>query len=455
MRVVHVSPTDTEGGAAKGAYNLHRALRNSGVDSVMLVQRKYSDDPSVVGIHGNNGVIHDGMRNNLDRVPLKLSGWTGEGWWTVGWLPFDLRATMTRLHPDIVHFHWAGRGAAPIGTLRQLRDRRIVWTLRDMWPLTGGCHYSNGCEKFLSQCRRCPRLGLNFPFDLARWQWRRKQATRRDVPITYVALSRWMADYARRSPLTYGNEIAVIPNGIDVERFAPFDKAQARSIWRLPQGKQIILFGAINAVSDTRKGYTYLRDALKQHIAKETADQALVVVFGASNMGLDLGMQTRCVGRVNDEVSLALLYACADVMVVPSIQENMGKTGIEAMACGVPLVAFDNTGMPDIVDHKINGYLAKNLSSEDLAKGIDWCLEWSTQSDRLSVAAREKAMRRFDVRHVASLHVDLYHRLMRREAFAGEAANARPDNGPSMGAVGDVAGNAVADASGIRPVGVP
>ncbi|PIW26498.1 MAG: glycosyl transferase [Rhodospirillales bacterium CG15_BIG_FIL_POST_REV_8_21_14_020_66_15] len=417
MRVVHVSPTDIDGGAAKGAYNLHVALRNGGMDSLLLVQRKYTDDPSVVTTSRSHEIIYDGLRDRLDRLPLKFHRNRGAGWWTVGWLPFDISSIIDRLNPDIVQFHWAGRGAAPINVLRNLTRYTIVWTLRDMWPLTGGCHYALGCKKFLAKCGACPQLGSKFTFDLSRWQWWRKHQAWRNVDVTYVAMSNWMANYARLSPLTFGREISVIPNGVDVERYTPMAQTLARSIWRIPTDKRVILFGALYSTSDQRKGFEYLRAALKMLAARGWKKRAIAVVFGAGSGNGDLGLDTHYVGRLSDEVSLALLYACADVMVVPSVQENCAKTAIEAMACGVPVVAFDNSGQTDIVDHKVNGYLAEDLSAEDLADGIAWCLERRGEGPQLSRNARSKAVQTFDVRRIAVRHVELYQRLLGRRSI--------------------------------------
>lgn len=412
MRIVHVSPTDIEGGAAKGAYKLHRALLAAGADSLMLVQRKYSDDPSVL-THGRvHGVIYEGLRDRLDRLPLRLYDWRWQSWWTVGWLPFDVSRAIDRLKPDIVQFHWAGRGAAPIKTLARLHDYPIIWTLRDMWPLTGGCHYSAGCEKYLTGCGACPQLGSNRSSDISRWQWRRKHRAWSGVNVVYVALSNWMAECARRSPLTFGNEISVIPNGVDIERYAPVDKAFARTVWHLPINQRVILFGALNSTTDPRKGFAYLREALRVLAARGWADRAVVVVFGANSGNQQLGLSVRYIGHLHDDVSLALLYASADVMVVPSVEENFGKTAVEAMACGVPITAFANTGQLDIVDHKINGYLAENLSVADLAQGIAWCLEEVEKDEGLARRAREKVERCFDIRDIADRHLSLYHRLL-------------------------------------------
>jgi glycosyltransferase involved in cell wall biosynthesis len=412
IRVVHVSPTDLEGGAAKGTYVLHKALQEAGVDSRMLVLRKISDDPSVVTKTGKDHSAYAGLLDRLDRVPLRLYNWKSHNWWTVGWLPFDIKRSIDRLAPDIVQFHWAGRGAVPIGTLSRLIHYPLVWSLRDMWPLTGGCHYSGNCARFASGCGICPQLESRSRFDLSWWQWRRKYRAWRHVPITYVALSNWMAKCAHDSPLTFGNEIAVIPNGIDVERYRPIDKAIARSVWGLPTDRRIIMFGALNSMTDPRKGFSYLTEALRLLAKQGWADRATVVVFGAKNGAPEIGLPVRYIGVLQDDVSLALLYSCADVMVVPSVHENAAKTAIEALACGVPVTAFANTGQFDLVDHRRNGYLAENLSVEDLARGIAWCLERMAVDDELSHAARAKAVSCFDVRQIAYRHIGLYERLL-------------------------------------------
>ena len=428
MRILHLSPTDTEGGAAKGAYNLHMALRDAGIDSLMLVQRKYGDDASVFTATNSDGVMYEGLRDRLDRLPLRLYDWTRQSWWTVGWLPFDLSGAISRLKPDVVHFHWSGRGAAPIGMMRRLNDYAIVWTLRDIWPLTGGCHYTHGCAKLYTGCGACPPLGSKTAFDISRWQWRRKHRAWKNVDISFVAMSNWMAECARQSPLTFDNEITVIPNGIDTRRFTPLGKNIARSLWGLPGDKHIIMYGAINSTTDPRKGYDHLCRALRMLAARGWGERARVVVFGSLSGDADTGFDIRYVGKLADTISLATLYSCADVMVVPSTEENFAKTPIEAMACGVPVTAFANTGQLDIVDHKINGYLARNLSAEDLACGIEWCLETGAADASLGRRARAKAVEFFDIRTIARRYIAHYQLLweVRRPAAARAGEPPRP-----------------------------
>ncbi len=411
IRVLHVSPTDLQGGACLGAYNLHKALQSAGLNSLMLVLRKFSDDPSVLQLHRRLLGKIDALRDPLDRLPLRRYKWDPGNWWSVGWLPFDLRRAVKRLNPDVIQFHWAGRGAVPIRALARLSDYPLLWTLRDMWPLTGGCHYSGDCDRFAVGCGSCPQLGSDHPNDLSRWQWQSKERNWRGVPITYIALSHWMASCARRSPLSSGNDIVTIPNGVDLAHFRPLDKAAARSAWRLPTDRQIILFGALHAVRDPRKGFRYLAEAMRRLAEAGWGSRATAVVFGAGDCSLETGMPVRFVGSVPNG-RLPELYSAADVMVVPSLFENSAKTAIEALACGLPVVAFGNTGQFDIVDHRLNGYLAQDRSSEDLARGIAWCLDQEARGGELAMQARRKASECFDLEHIAADHVKLYEKVL-------------------------------------------
>lgn len=410
MRILHLSPTDTQGGAARGAFGLHQSLRAIGVDSHMLVHRKYGDDSSVHAREGRSSRLIAGLRDRLDRVPLRFYRWDRENWWTVGWLPYTVRAAIDRFAPDAVHLHGVGWGAAPIEALAQLRKYPLIWTLRDLWVLTGGCHYTSGCDRYRTGCGACPQLGSRRTGDISQWQWARKQRAWRDVPVAYVGLSRWIADCARESPLTFGNEVCVIPNGIDTRAFAPADVAASRARWQIGPDKRVILFGALHCTTDPRKGFAYFRDALRQLAASGGAERCVAVVFGNEGDGPNLGVETRYLGMIRSDADLASLYAAADLMAVPSIEEGFGKTAAEAMACGTPVVGFDNTGLPDIVDHRENGYLAGRLTGEALAEGIAWTLHETAKAPSIRARARDKILRAFGAEHVARRYADLYRR---------------------------------------------
>ncbi len=421
-RILHISPTDIEGGACLGAYNLHCALRRVGADSHMLVLRKFGDDPSVTTFRPPLLSRLQALRDPLDRLPLQRYHWDRRNWFSLGWLPFDLRPAVDRIAPDLVQLHWVGRGLVPVKALAGLHNYPLVWTLRDMWPLTGGCHYAGDCEKYLSGCGACPQLHSGAREDVTSRLWRRKRRHWRHLPVTYVALSTWMAEQARRSPLLAGNEIVQIANGIDVERFRPTEMAAARAAWQLPVDRRIVLFGAMHALSDERKGFAYLAQALQQLAASGWGKQALLVVFGAEAANTDFGIPVRFMGQVRNDAALARLYSAADVMVTPSLYENAAKTVMEALACGTPVTAFANTGQFDLIDHGSCGYLAFDRSADDLAAGIEWCVAQRRAGPQIAQRARQKAVDCFDINAIARNHLSLYERLLMERRGAPAAS---------------------------------
>jgi glycosyltransferase involved in cell wall biosynthesis len=221
--------------------------------------------------------------------------------------------------------------------------------------------------------------------------------------LTVVAISNWLGDCARASSLFRQTRVEVIPNGLDTKRYHPMDKVMARQILGLPQDKHLVLFGAINALRDARKGADFLFNALKELSRTGKTDAIELVVFGGSQPPAppDLMFPAHYLGFLHDDVSLALLYSAADVMVVPSIQEGLGQTATEACACGTPVVAFDTSGLRDVVEHRKNGYLARVLDAADLARGIAWVLGDFGRHQALRQAARQKAVQEFDLTTVA------------------------------------------------------
>ncbi len=419
MRVLHLSGSDIRGGAARGTFWLHRALAAQGVDSLMLVGRKYSDDGNVSTVSGALAPVTERLRDLLDPLPLRRYDVTGESFWTLGWLPRRIRGAVDAFAPDVVHLHWIGGGFLPVAALRGL-GRPVVWTLRDMWGFTGGCHYTAGCRRYETACGACPQLRSGREDDVSRATARRKQHLWRDVPMTLVPISNWLAGCARRSTVLGRHRIEVIPNGIDVRRFRPVPRAEARAAWDFSPSKRYILFGALGALADARKGYHELVEAARILAHDCWSTRAELVVFGdlAPEGAGELALPARFLGHIDDDDRLAQLYSAGDVMVTPSLQEAFGKTLIEAMACGTPVVAFDGTGPADIVVHHETGWLAAQGNAADLAAGISWCLSDPARTAALGTAARRRAEALFDIDVVAGRYRALYERLAAQERTA-------------------------------------
>ena len=415
MRILHVSTSDTRGGAARGSFWLHQALCEAGIDSLMLVGRKYSDDDRVIPLNGGMARVRERVRDSLDQLPLHGYRKTDDSFWTVGWVPRQLSSAVEAVRPDLLHLHWMGGGFMPIRALKDL-PLPVVWTLRDMWAFTGGCHYTAGCNGYRTRCGYCPQLSSARENDLSRAVWLHKKKAWDDLNLWLVPISNWLADCASQSSLLAEVPSRVIPNGVDVRRFRPMPSAEARAAWGLAPDKRYILFGAVGALSDERKGFGQLAEATRVLAAACWTTRAELLVFGdmAPDTSLPLGLKTHFLGHIDDDDRLAQLYAGADVMVTPSLQEAFGKTLIEAMACGTPVVAFASGGPLDIVSHKENGYLARPFDAADLAHGIDWCLEMPGRAQELGQKARRRVEEDFDMSVVVRHYSDLYQSILGR-----------------------------------------
>lgn len=282
-----------------------------------------------------------------------------------------------------------------------------------MWPFTGGCHYDNFCDRFTGACGNCPQLNSKGR-DISSLVLYNKMKSWSKLSMTIVAPSKWLAGEARRSRLFQDQRIEVIPHGTDLNVFKPIDKKLARNILGLPSDGYLVLFGAMGGTGDTRKGFQYLLPALKRLSAKTEHKDLRLMVFGANEpqQGIDLGFPVHYLGRLHDDISLAVLYAAADVTVTPSLQEAFGMTASESMACGTPVVAFGASGPLDVIDHKTNGYLADPYVMEDLANGISWILSDKERWQKLSVASRKKCEDYFELKAVAKQYSQLYKELV-------------------------------------------
>jgi glycosyltransferase involved in cell wall biosynthesis len=413
MKVLIVNAADIEGGAARAANRLHRALLAEGVETQMLVQSKATDDFTVIG---PSTKIQKGLgriRPTLDSLPVQRYKNRTKTLFSPAWVPFSgVVDRINALQPDVVHLHWIAGGMLRIEDIVRIKAP-IVWSLHDMWPFTGGCHYDENCGAFRQQCGDCKVLQSPKSKDLSRRIYQRKQAAfQQKKDVTLVGLSRWLADEAVVSSLFSAEQVVNLPNPIDTQVFAPFDQVAARNLLNLPQDKKLILFGAMGATSDPRKGYTQLCQALQ----KLQAQDAELVVFGASQplKGAEFPQPAHYLGRLHDDVALRVLYSAADVVLVPSLQENLSNAIMESLACGTPVVGFDIGGNSDLVDHKTNGYLAEPFDVNDLAKGIDWVLN-STEYGILSDNARNKVLQNFDNKVVAPKYIELYQSVLEKE----------------------------------------
>lgn len=409
MKVLHVN-TSTYGGAARATYRLHRALLKENIDSKMLVQKKTSDDDIVIAPTSKLEKGINLLRPILDNLPLQQYKNRTQSLFSPAWLPFSqIPNKIAQINPDIVHLHWITGAMMSVQNLAKI-NKSIVWSLHDMWAFTGGEHIDEYQQHYLDNCGNSKVLNSKKDKDLSRKGWERKRQVYAQIEdMTIVGLSDWMYQAAKNSSLLKDKSYIHLPNPIDTGAFAPFNKIDARRLFNLPIDKKLILFGAMNATSDPNKGFEHIFAASKASSLENTG----LVIFGSSQPTtlLSFKQSVHYLGQLHDDVSLRVLYSAADVMVMPSLQENLSNAIMESLACSTPVVAFDIGGNSDMIENKKNGYLAQPFDTEDLANGIAWVLN-AANYQQLCDKARDKVLTHFDSQIVAKRYIALYKEIL-------------------------------------------
>lgn len=389
MRVLIVSTSERSGGGAIAANRLMDALNHNGVKAKMLVRDKQTDNISVAqagniipkALERLSVLLHNGLkRKTMWQVDLGNTG-------------IDITSTEEYREADVIHLHWINQGMLSLNTIRKIvrSGKKVVWTLHDEWPLLGVCHYRGDCTE--AECRHCPLMQGSTPNRI----YKKKRAIYNEGNITFVGCSQWITNQALKA--LPGQHIVHINNCIPHEQFHPIAQADARLKLHLPADKRLVLF-CCDKVTDERKGMHYLLEALK-HLQDENI-HLIVVGKGAETLQLPANIGTTLMGRI-DSTRMPLLYAAANVFVTPSLQDNLPNTIAEAMSMGTPCVGFHVGGIPEMIDHQQNGYVAQYRDAADLAQGIRFVL-----THEMREAAAHKAANAFGETHVAQQYIKIY-----------------------------------------------
>ena len=436
MKVLFVNTNDAHGGAARAAMRIMQGLQQHGVETQMLVKEKHSRDAAVVSMHQFL------PKNKLYRIADWVAQKVKNKYYHWLWQPYrtskenvfmsDSRGTrlgcaLQTLDYDVLHLHWINQRFIKLQDLP--KDKPIVWTLHDSWPFCGVCHYFLDCQRYQTHCGDCPMLHSGKEKDLAYHIFDEKMRAYQDLDLHIVTPSQWLGDCAKQSALFGRFPVTVIPNCLETDVYRSLSEQEigehlSVAIERNPAlhavkraaaelvAKPLILYGAMNAANDRIKGFTYLLSALQ--ILDKQGFEADLVVFGASDSDLPMQFErinVHFVGYISDTDTLVTLYNLADVMVVPSLTENLSCAIMESLSCATPVCCFDIGGNSDMIDHQVNGYLAKEKDSEDLARGIRWCLD-NNKDGFLSVAARQKVLENYSVENIGKQYVELYEKIV-------------------------------------------
>ncbi|MBO9614043.1 MAG: glycosyltransferase family 4 protein [Dyadobacter sp.] len=411
--VLQLSTFHWEGGAGVAAARLHQALLNAGVDSHLMVSEISRPGPQTAA-WADSAWKSRKARVNFVMERLSFLPYEKDKSVRFAFSPAAIGADITD-HPlvkqaRIIHLHWINFGFLSLKSLEKLfaLGKPIVWTLHDMWAFTGGCHYNRGCERYLSHCCYCPYLKKPGEYDIAFAQFEKKQGLYKSAPVTFVSPSRWLDALVQKAGLTNGKPSLTIPNCIDTDFFKPGNRNEARRTFGLPADKKLLLFAGANT-QDPRKGYTYFQKAMQDPNLADT--EVVILGKGKEEDFRNMPVKTHFLGKISDAYQMVQAYNAADMLIVPSLEDNLPNTVMEAMSCGTPAVGFDTGGIPEMIGHLESGFITAPKSASALSEGIQWLLKNNVDGS-VSENARKKVLQDYSEAVVAAQYAQLYDSLL-------------------------------------------
>lgn len=414
LKVVHLNTYDGNGGAGRACLRLNDALNANGVQSEVLVYYKFGQNPKIASFTESPFAKAMAIFNIMaERYLAKLFVKAVKTPFSLQWFGKSIFKHPALKSADIIHLHWVNHGFLTPKFLAQLDelDKPIVWTFHDSNAFTGGCHVRYSCEHFHQQCGNCPVLRFDGKNDISHKNWLRKQKAYSELNFHVIAPSKWMAASVKQSSLLGLRKTSVIPNTIETDVFKPYVKAEAKKILKIPTDHFVLMSGFMPSKNDKHKGAQYLIAALNELAARPEIpnDKIELVIFGNKDEKNtpNFPFKTTFLGTINKDDHLAKCYAAADAFITPSLEDNLPNTVMESLACATPVIAFFTGGIPDMVKHLENGYLAKYKDAIDLADGIEW-LFLHEDKEAVQKEARKTILNHFAPVVIATKHEELY-----------------------------------------------
>lgn len=402
MRVLQINTIDKKGGAAKVAYSLKKELEKRGHQSPMLVGRKYSKDNDV-------NILND-VRSFSGKVRRKLAYWLANDMDVFS--SDHILKTEEFKKADIIHCHNLHGNYFNLGTLEKMsRLKPIVWTFHDMWPITSHCAHAFDGKMQSNGFFACPSLDIPpaIAWHNEKYLENKKSKIYKSSRFNVVTPSKWLAKKVRESTLK-NKPLSVIHNGIDTSTFRPYNKQESRQSLDLPLDKRIVLIVAKGGASNPWKGGNYALEVIQ---AFKGHSGAFFVDLGG-NQGQN-SPDLRTVGYIADSDTLARYYSAADMLLYPSVADNCPLVVLEAMACGLPVVSFDTGGIPELVEHKTNGYIAEYRNTKDLETGMNYLLNLPPQEiEKMKQYSVDKINSGFSIEKMTDQYLEIYQNLIKK-----------------------------------------
>ena len=396
MKILHISYSDKAGGGASiAAFRLHKGFLNRGYISNFWCIKKITNDNSTFRLYNFFGSKFNSLKNQLNQIFFRILDNNLKQSYSLNIWPSRLAKKINTSDFNIVILHWINAETMSCKDIANIK-KPVIWVFHDLWPILGIKHYDQSeyiNDRFIIQKLE----SLFIQYKLKHWN---------KFNPYIVTVGTWLKKEIESSVFFNNSKISVIPNTLDLSKFESKEKIESRKIFNIPINKKMILFGAYD-IKDKRKGSDLLEDSLK-HIDISLRNSIVVVSFGNGHLDIS-GFNYINLGNIDNQNKLSSLYSSADIMCVPSRLETFGQTASEALACGVPVVAFETTGLKDIVEHKKTGYLAKAYDSKDFSRGIEWIL--SQTKIQLKLESRKRAENHFNERKVIDKYIKIFDKI--------------------------------------------
>jgi glycosyltransferase involved in cell wall biosynthesis len=384
--------------AGRAALRLHDAFLEENFDSSMVsLHQDINDTEKMIHLKMSSNII--AWLDNKMQLFLKRKNNKEYGLYSFPILGTNVSRIDQIRNADIIYLNWVQFGFLNLSNIEQLAKlgKPMIIIMHDMWSITGGCHHSFECEKYKTGCNNCQMFPDNKIIDWPAKEFKKKlKFYSKYKNLNFVSPSKWLYNCITQALLTKDKPVFYIPNIIDNKLFKPFDKNIARQILNLDIDETILLFGAAS-IDSPYKGWKYLEKALELLHQSQSIKKISILLFGSGydkKIANAIPFKTRFMGFLRDEYSTALVYNAADIFLIPSLADNQPTTVMESMCCGTPVVGFDVGGIPDMIKHKENGYLAKYKDAEDIANGIKYCLENNLKGKMLPLFEKNNIIRK-------------------------------------------------------------
>lgn len=427
MKVVLLSKTDNFGGAARAMYRLHKGLIELGIESNILCLEKHTDDPSVFSLNLNEFQRTE-THLSLIRDYIQTVNKNSFSGFTFGYPGYSIVEHPLIQATDIINIHWVAGFLSDTDVFNLTKlSKPIIWTFHDEYALTGGCHYTNDCDGFQKLCSDCPQIESN-AYQIPSLTLEDRMHLFKNIS-SIVTPSRWLFSQVDSSKVFRNTSKYWIPNSLDLNTFYPRDSENLRNKFNFSEDSFVILFGAEDG-KEKRKGFHKIIEALNHLSNKSDWKDSIenkkiqLLVFGYPPKSLnELNIPFVSTGRVDNDSTMAELYSLSDIFVLPSLQDNLPNTMLESLACGTPIISYNNGGMPDLVKDGETGYLADPDLDNSLGERLYQFWKISDSDKKKMRDNSLKLMSHYSLSKQAENYKDLYFASMKSFTITNELSD--------------------------------